>query len=143
MQENLFHRAVEGYTVEDASITSIRFQSGSMAAITATNGAIPKRWDYDWRICAPGLTADFSDANHALFYDTSQAAVSTHTTASEMDLYLAETLDLIRAIQEDCPTQVPIEEGARSLCLALAAAESVEKNMPVKIEMPVSFNREQ
>jgi hypothetical protein len=46
-------------------------------------------------------------------------------------------LDLIRAIQEDCPTQVPIEEGVRSLSLALAAAESAQKNTPVNIEMPV------
>jgi predicted dehydrogenase len=108
-----------------------------VAAITATNGAIPNRWDYDWRICAPGITADFIDANHASFHDTSQPYVSTHTIAAEKDMYLAETLDLIRAIQEDCPTQVPIEEGVRSLSLALAAAESAQKNTPVNIEMPV------
>jgi predicted dehydrogenase len=137
LQKNLFHSDVDGYSVEDASVTSICFRSGAVAAITATNGAIPNRWDYDWRICAPGITADFSDANHAIFHNTSQPYVATHTTAAEKDLYLAETLDLIRAIQEDCPTQVPIEEGVRSLCLALAATESAQKNSPVKIEMPV------
>jgi predicted dehydrogenase len=136
LQENLFHTGLADYTVEDASVTAIRFHSGAVAAITATNGAIPKRWDYDWRIFAPGLTGDFSDANHAIFHDTSQTDPVSFQVAAEKDMYLAETLDLIRAIQEDCPTQVPIEEGARSLRLALAASESARRNAPVDIELP-------
>ena len=45
-------------------------------------------------------------------------------------MYRAETLDLLQAIQDDRPAQVPIEEGVRSLCFALAAAESAQSKRP-------------
>jgi len=131
-QDNLFHRDVEDYTVEDASGTVIRFASGGMAVLAASNGAIPNRWDSDVRICLPGLTADLEDANRGVFHHTAAEAPPT-TVAAEGDLYLAETLDLLAAIREDRPTAAPIEEGFRSLRLALAAARSAELDAPVDI----------
>lgn len=136
IQENLFHTGVEGYTVEDASVTSVRFHSGALAVITATNGAIPNRWDCDWRVFLPGMTADFIDANHATMHHTAQPWTASINIAAEKDMYLAETLDLVQAIQEDRPTQIPIDEGVRSLNFALAATRSAETNAPVSIEMP-------
>ena len=135
MQDNLFHHNVPDYTVEDASGTVIRFASGAIATIAATNGAIPERWDCDWRIMLPGLTADFADANHAVFHQTDQTPPTSTSVSSEKNLYLAETLDLIAAIREDRPASVPIEEGVRSLHLALSAMRSAEENIPVDIEL--------
>jgi predicted dehydrogenase len=136
MQDNLFHREVADYTVEDASATVIRFEAGAIAVIAATNGAIPNRWDYDWRIVLPGLTADFADANHAVFHHTAQMPATSTPIESEKDLYLAETLDLIAAIREDRPTAVSIEEGVRSLQLALTAMCSAEQNAPIQVTPP-------
>jgi predicted dehydrogenase len=133
MQDNLFHRDVEDYTVEDASGTVVRFESGGIAVFAATNGAIPNRWDYDVRVILPGLTAGFEDANHAVFHHTRQEWPATTTVAAEKDMHLAETLDLLAAIREDRPTAVPIEEGVRSLRLVLAAARSAEEDAPVDI----------
>lgn len=133
MQDNLFHRDVADYTIEDASGTVVRFDSGGMAVFAASNGAIPKRWDYDMRVILPGLTADFEDANHAVFHHTHQEWPATTTIAAEKDIYLAETLDLLAAIREDRPPAVPIEEGVRSLRLALDAAQSAEQDAPVDI----------
>ena len=123
VQENLFHKNLADYTVEDASATTVRFHSGALAVITATNGAIPNRWDCDWRVFMPGLAADFNDANHATFQYTGQPWASAVSVSAEKDMYRAETLDLLQAIQDDRPAQVPIEEGVRSLCFALAATE--------------------
>jgi UDP-N-acetyl-2-amino-2-deoxyglucuronate dehydrogenase len=134
-QENLFHRDVPDYTVEDVSATVIRFASGALAVISATNGAIPGRWDCDWRVVLPDLTADFQDANHAVFHNTRQAWPSAQTVASDKDLFLAQTLDLLAAIREDRSTAAPIEEGLRSLQLALTAAHSAEQDAPVAIEL--------
>jgi predicted dehydrogenase len=133
MQENLFHRDVEDYTVEDASGTVARFDCGGMAVFVASNGAIPHRWDYDLRVITPGLTADLEDANHAVFHHTDREWATTTTIASEKDIYLAETLDLLTAIREDRPTAVPIEEGVRSLQFVLAAARSAELDAPADI----------
>jgi predicted dehydrogenase len=133
VQQNLFHQGMADYTVEDASATTIRFASGGLAVIAANNGAIPGRWDYDWRLVAPGLTADFTDANHAVFTYTAEPEPRAETIAADHDLFLAETLDLLAAIRDDRPTAVPIEEGVRSLRLALAARQSSETNAPVTL----------
>ena len=134
VQDNLFHGSVPGYTVEDASATIIRFRSGSLAAINATNGAIPNRWEYDWRLVMPGLVADFDNPNRAVFHQTDQTPVASEPVAAETDLYLAETLDLLSAIRDDRPTAVPIEEGLRSLELVLAARSSAETGVPVILD---------
>ena len=136
VQENLFHRGVEDYTVEDASATIIRFASGGMAVISATNGAIPNHWEYDWRLVLPGVTADFSNANQAVFHHTDRSYPATTTIAAEGDLYLAETLDLIASIREDRSPGVPIEEGVLSLNLVLAAASAARQNLPVTVKSP-------
>ena len=140
MQDNLFHGQVEGYTSDDASGTIIQFASGGLAVLAATNGAIPGRWDYDWRLMLPGLTADFADANHAVFHDTRLAdpgaAVLAETVAADVNMVLAETLDLIAAIRDNRATTVPIEEGVRTLRLALAASQSAQRNAPVSLAGP-------
>jgi predicted dehydrogenase len=137
LQDNLFHRNIDGYTVEDVSATVIRFNNGSVAVISATNGAIPNRWDSDWQICLPGLTVNFSDANHALFNHTDSNAPATQFT-SEKNCYLAETLDLLAAIREDRTPAVPIEEGVLSLNLVLAAAQAAEKGQPLAVTSPLA-----
>ena len=134
VQQNLFHQDVADYSVEDASATTIRFAGGGLAVIAATNGAIPGRWDYDWRLVTPGLTADFTDANHAVLTHTAEAQPRAETIAADHDLYLAETLDLLTAIRDDRPTAVPIEEGVLSLRLALAARESSKAGAPVDLD---------
>jgi predicted dehydrogenase len=131
VQDNLFHRNLPDYTIEDVSVTIIKFQSGGIATISATNGAIPGRWDCDWRLVLPELTADFQDANHAVFHQTSQPWTATTTVAAEKDMFLAQALDLLSAIRDDRPTSVPIEEGVRSLGLALAATQSAQSHTPV------------
>jgi predicted dehydrogenase len=139
MQDNLFHQSDGDYTSEDCSVTMIRFDSGGIATISATNGAIPNRWDYDWRFFTGGLTADFSDANHAIFHHTTEKDLPQTTIATEDDLYLAETLDLIAAIRENREPAVPITEGVLSLKLALAAAQAAEQDAPVSWEPPVEI----
>ena len=136
-QDNLFHSEVADYTVEDASGTIIRFDSGGMAVVSASNGAIPNAWDSDVRVCLQDMTADFQDENHGTFHQTNHEWPMTTTVVSEKDVFLAETLDLLAAIRDDRPTAVPIEEGYRSLRLALAATRSAEMDAPVDIPLNI------
>ena len=68
---------------------------------------------------------------HAVFHQTGQAWPAAITVAAEKDMYLAQTLDLLAAIRDNRPTAVPIEEGVRSLGLALAATRSAQSHAPV------------
>jgi predicted dehydrogenase len=123
-QGNLFHQDIPDYTVEDVSATVFGFPSGATGVVYATNGAIPNQWVNDYRLVAKNMTADFRDANHAVFTYTQTPGLTSETIASERDLYLAELLDLVHAIRTGGLTRIPIREGAMSLDLALAATHS-------------------
>jgi len=132
LQNNLFHRHMPDYTVEDVSGTVIGFRNGGIGVIYATNGAIPGRWINDYRVVAAGVTAEFNDANHATFTYTDGPELRSETVASEEGYHLRELLDLYTAVVEDRSTRTPIREGALSLELALAARRSAETGAPVR-----------
>lgn len=132
-QENLFHRDIADYTVEDVSATIFGFQGGAIGVIHATNGAIPGKWINDYRLVAQKLTAEFSNANNALFHFTAENPIQTETITSEKNIHLAELQDLLRAIHTDRQTRTPIREGAKSLDLALAATQSAEMHQEVHL----------
>ena len=130
-QENLFHRDVADYTVEDVSATVFGFPGGSMGVIYATNGAIPGKWINDYRVVSQKLTAEFTNANNGLFHFTGETPVRTETISSEKNVYLAELQDLLAAIRTNGETRTPMREGAKSLDLALAATRSAETHQEV------------
>src|SRR5215213_1662392 len=125
-QQNIFHREVADYTVEDVSATIFGFPQGAMGVIYATNGAIPERWINDYRVVSRNLTVEFTDANHATFHHTSAPDRPPEVIASERDVYLAEMQDFLTAIRSGRPTRTPLREGAKSLDLALAATQSAQ-----------------
>jgi predicted dehydrogenase len=132
-QENLFHRDVADYTVEDASATIFGFQGGAIGVMYATNGAIPGKWINDYRLVSKKLTAEFTNANNALFHFTDETPVRTEPISGEKDVYLAELQDLLTAIRTDGQTRTPMREGAKSLDMALAATQSAETHQEVPL----------
>ena len=132
-QENLFHRDVTDYTVEDVSATVVGFRSGALGVLSATNGAIPNRWISDYRVVTQRLTAEFANANQATFHFTALPEVRTLEVAGERNLHLHELLDLIDAIRTGRETRTPLREGARSLELALAARRSAEEGREIAL----------
>jgi len=134
--DNLFHRDVEGYTVEDVSASILRFKNGGLGVISATNFAIPGKWLHEINVVSRSLTASFTDANNAVFTLTNRPWEEQLTIASRKNLSEAVSLDFLNAIKRDCPTRNPIEEGARSLSLVLSARRSAEENREVVVEEP-------
>ena len=132
-QENLFHQDAPDYTVEDVSATVFGFPHGGMGVIYATNGAIPGRWINDYRLVSQKLTAEFTNANNALFHFTSETPLRTETIASDRNIHLAELQDLITAIRTDGKTHTPMREGAKSLDMALAATRSAQVHQEVSL----------
>lgn len=133
-QENLFHRDVEDYTVEDVSVTVFGFPHGGLGVIYATNGAIPGRWINDYRVVSRNLTVEFTDSNHATFHYTSEPGRPPESIASDRDIHLAEMQDFLNAIRSGGQTRTPLREGAKSLDLALAATESAELGSPLALK---------
>lgn len=132
--DNLFHRDVEGYTVEDVSASVLRFKNGGLGVISATNFAIPNKWLYELNIVSKNLTVFFNDANNAVFTVTSKTWEEQVTVNSRKNLSEDVSLDFLNAIKRDGSTRIPIEEGARSLNLVLSARRSAEENREIVIE---------
>jgi UDP-N-acetyl-2-amino-2-deoxyglucuronate dehydrogenase len=132
-QENLFHRDVPDYTVEDVSATVFGFPNGGMGVIYATNGAIPGKWINDYRLVSQKLTAEFTNANNAMFHFTAETPVRTETIASDRNIHLAELQDLLSAIRTNGETRTPMREGAKSLDMALAATRSAQLHQEVSL----------
>ncbi len=125
-QDNLFHRDVPSYSIEDVSATIVSFANGAMGVVYATNAAIPGKWINDYRVVAHKLTAEFSNANQATFVFTDDSGRSPLVIESEKDFRLAQTQDLLNAIRSGGDTRTPLREGAQTLDLVLAAARSGE-----------------
>lgn len=132
-QENLFHRDVPDYTIEDVSATVVSFANGALGVVYATNGAIPGKWINDYRVVMRNLTADFVNANQATFTFTDAPGREPLQIASDKDFRLAQTQDLLTAIRTGGETRTPLREGAKSLDLVLAAARSAEQRAEVPI----------
>lgn len=132
-QENIFHREMPDYTVEDVSATVMSFKNGGIGVVYATNGAIPGRWINDYRMVARHLTAEFSNANQATFTFTSTPDLAQEVVSSEKDFYRDQLIDLLNAIRSNGETRTPLREGAKSLDLVLAAARSAETHAEVSL----------
>jgi predicted dehydrogenase len=134
IQNNLFHKGVENYTIEDTSGTVMEFKNGGIGVIYASNNAIPGKWINDYHVVAKNLTADFTDANNAIFTYTSEPTPRTEMISANENLYQRELLDLYHAIIEAAPTRTPIREGALSLDLALSITKSAMDKAPIFIK---------
>jgi predicted dehydrogenase len=132
-QTNLFHRHVPDYDIEDVSATVFSFASGALGVIYATNGAIPNRWINDYRLVAQKLTAEFGDANHAIFHLTDAPDRLPLTIAADRDYHHHQMADLLQAIRSNSQTRIPLREGALSLDMALAATRSAELGAEVRL----------
>ncbi len=132
-QDNLFHREVPGYTVEDVSATLITFRNGGLGLVAATNNAIPGKWTHDYRVVAQRMTADFTGPNHATFTPTDAPGETPIDVASDRDFRREQMLDLFNAIETGGPTRTPIREGAKTLDLALAVVRSAEERREIAL----------
>jgi len=132
-QENLFHREVSGYTIEDVSATVVGFASGAIGVVYATNAAIPGKWINDYRVVAHRLTAEFASANQATFVFTDDPERPPLVIDSDRDFRQAQTQDLLAAIRTGGSTRTPLREGALTLDLVLGAVRSAETRAEVRL----------
>jgi predicted dehydrogenase len=135
---NLCHAEIEGYTVEDTSAAIIRFESGAMASIVASNCAVPTQWQGDFRLVCRKLTADVQDLAHATFYRTGghpsehyfgkELAVPCEVVEQEVDYYFEEDKNFIAAVRGTAQACSPARDGLRGIQLVTAVTKSAAQD---------------
>lgn len=121
---NLCHSGVNGYTIEDVSVSISGFINGALASITADNCEIPGGSSTDFKVVYEHVTADFTDHNHAVFSYTSEQPVRTETIVSDQDPYMEEVKEFIACVENGRDTACNITEGYKSLCYVEKVVES-------------------
>lgn len=129
---NLFHRDVPGYDVEDVSAIVFGWDDGRIAALNASNIAVPGKWDKRWSLFAEKATAHFTDWNNAVFTRTAPE-VEESVWAGDTDPFVAQLADLAEAIRDKRSPRVPLAEGVATLKLALAAVRSADEGRELRI----------
>jgi predicted dehydrogenase len=128
---NFFHRDVAGYDSDDVSAIVLGYDDGRIAVLNATNGAIPGRWDKLWQIVSERMTGRFTGWNSAVLTHTNEG--HSETIETQTDVFVSQLGDMHVAIAEKRAPRVPLEEGAATLRIALAAWESVQTRREVRL----------
>ncbi|MCL2665850.1 MAG: Gfo/Idh/MocA family oxidoreductase, partial [Defluviitaleaceae bacterium] len=124
---NICHTKDENYTIEDVSASIVKFKNGAIGSVGASNCAIPMRWDNLFTVVYENLTAQFLNANEAVFTNTAgriAGEVINHKT--EIDMYLDEDKYFIATLRGECENISTIKDGYDSLQFVDAVARSAE-----------------
>ena len=129
---DLFHGAVEGYTVEDVSAIVFGWDDGRIATLNASNVATPGVWWKEWHVYAERMTGRFAGWNDAVFSPTAATATPV-TIAGTTEVFGAQLADVVAAIAEERPPRCTLADGAASLRLALAARQAADERREVSL----------
>jgi predicted dehydrogenase len=127
---NLFHRGIERYDVEDVSAIVLGYDDGRIAVLNATNAAVPGTWDKLWQIVAQRMTARFTGWNAATLTHTS-GEPRTERIETQSDVFVAQLGDVVESIRKRREPRVPLEDGASTLRIVLAARQSADEGREV------------
>jgi predicted dehydrogenase len=131
---NLCHGETEGYSVEDTSAATIRFSTGALASISATNCAVPLQWNVPFTVVCEKLTGYFANHNEATFVFTAGAKPRTLKVATAVDPFLEEDRAFIAAARGRKAPTATVEEGLTGLRMVAGVQESSLKNgAPVRM----------
>ena len=132
--ENLCHRQVAGYTIEDTSVGLIRFRNGALASITGSNCALPMHFMGSLRVVCERAVLDYRTTgqswvtpDESTLFTHDGEKVTAETFKEDADLYGAETDDFLRAIRTGGKTRSPARDGLNSLRLTHAVLESARR----------------
>ena len=139
--ENLTHRQVSDYSIEDTSIGTISFQNGALATVTGSNCAVPMNFLGDWRVVCERALLDYRctgqpwvapDLSTLIRHDGEKE--NRNEFKEDADVYAAETNDFLTAIATNGRTRTPVHDGLKSLRVVRAVVESAARGgVPIKL----------
>ncbi len=129
---NFFHTTVANYDSDDVSAMILGYEDGRIGLLNATNGAIPGRWDKQWQIVAERMTGKFSGWNAGSLTTTS-ANPTVEQIDTQSDVFVAQLADVATAIRTRRAPSVPLADGADTLRIVLAAAQSARERREIPL----------
>ncbi len=113
----------ESWSVEDAHVAILKLRGGAIACVYST--ACAPAWLQGWCIVGEKGLVELPDP---FTVELRIRGEEPKKMEARGDPYLAESLELFRAIKEDSKTRAPIREGVETLKLTLAVRRSFESS---------------
>ena len=125
---NMCHQDVEGYTIEDTSISNIVYESGALGSISGSNCAVKNQWNGKFRIVCEKMVAEFTDQNHAVFIYTDGEEPRTEIVETDDDVTFLEDTYFLGVVKGENPPFADIEAGLTGLKMVAGVVESSKGN---------------
>jgi len=132
--DNLAHRQIADYTIEDTSAAIIRFKNGALASIVGSNTALPGHYLADFRAVCSHAALDYRSTGQewvtpptATLYEYQDDQVTAHEFVETRDPYLSETLEFLAAIRGQATPRAPASAGLMGVRLVSAVLESARQ----------------
>jgi len=116
---NLCHGERADYTIEDTSVGVHHAKNGAVSVVTGSNNAIPMHYIGDFRVVCEKALLDYHSTgqpwvtpDHSTYYLNGEMKGDWEEAG---DATFALNQNFIRAIQENRPADVPIQDGLRAL----------------------------
>jgi predicted dehydrogenase len=130
---NFFHRGVDRYDSEDLSAMILGYDDGRVGVLNATNGAVPAKWEKSWQVISERMTGQFTGWNSAVLTHTQGDATKIERIETQTDVFVAQLADLAEAISHGRAPRVSLEDGAKTLRIALTAARSIAEKREIRL----------
>ena len=119
---------MEGYTIEDTSISNIVYESGALGSISGSNCAVKNQWNGKFRIVCEKMVAEFTDQNHAVFIYTDGDEPRTEIVETDDDVTFLEDTYFLGVVKGENPPFADIEAGLTGLKMVAGVVESSKGN---------------
>lgn len=133
LKANLCHRNVPDYTVEDTSVSTLEFENGALGSISASNCAVPNRWEHHFTVVCERLVATITNGKHLQLSFTGEGEVREEVEEYDEDLFFEEDRAFLSALDSGAPSACPIRVGYDGVKLLETATRSAESRRVLEL----------
>lgn len=127
----------KNYTIEDAAVVNIRFQSGAVANLWGACCANAGGGGISLNVYATKTTALFTGWEHSLRLLREKKDPVEIAEATHKEIFAIENAAFIKAVRTGKATGIlsSYEDAAKTLAATLAANESMKTGKPIRVQM--------
>ena len=126
--DNIFHRGIKNFTIDDVSTLSLRFKNKAIGIITSS--CLSYNPDFYERILAKNMEIDIGWKEIRIYEKNKVTSIQFEGNPMQR-----EDEHFINSVKEGKKTKIPYEEGVKTLEVTLSALKSAKTHQPVNLPL--------
>lgn len=132
-QDNICHREVPDYSIEDTSAACLVMKSGALVSLASSNCAVPGSWEASFRLVCSRLVAEYSSLETGTLRWTTSKERAVEKYPPETDLRSRALVDFLDAVRTGTTAKVPIREAWEAQRLIHRLMQSHENKVVARL----------